>query len=90
MDLEKFGEVMDKVITETDAVMLVEMPAGTQEATVKCNLDIGPVGELYFVLAVIPQVMKKLDDMMESELDRKSFAKAVTEMMYKEMVEDAG
>ena len=48
IDLEKFGEIMDKAITEADAAMLIRMPAGTQEATAQCNLGIGPMGRTVF------------------------------------------
>lgn len=87
-DLEKFSEIMNKAITEADAAMLIRMPAGTQEATVQCNLNIGPAGELYFLLAAIPTTMKKLNDMLKSQLDRESFAKAVCELLYKDMTEE--
>ena len=88
MNLEKFGEIMDKAITEADAAMLIRMPAGTQEATVQCNLGIGPVGELFFLLSAIPATMKKLNDMLEGQLDRESFANAVCELLRKDLMEE--
>ena len=43
MDLDTFGAIMDGVIKDNHVQLLVDMPEGTTEATLKDNTQMGAV-----------------------------------------------
>lgn len=58
MTLEQFGAAMNAIITQRHVQMLIDMPEGTQEPTVKAT-GIGTV-DFYILMAAIRPVFVKI------------------------------
>ena len=41
MDLDSFGEIIDRILEKHKFVMLLTMPEGTQEVQIKDNMGLG-------------------------------------------------
>lgn len=68
LTLEKFGEIVDDILTKNHIQMLVEMPKGTQDVTIIDNTELGPVIHFYILLKALPAVFKKLMEITEINL----------------------
>lgn len=60
LDLDSFGEIMDKFILDNDISLLINMPAGTIEPEIQDNTDMGPVMRLYILLNALVAVVKNV------------------------------
>lgn len=56
MNLDTFGEIMDKFIEQNHIQMLIDIPEGTNEPTVKDNTGCGPVMQFYILLGAIKPI----------------------------------
>lgn len=59
LDLNTFGKMVDEALEGMDVKLLVEMPEGTQDATVTSNVQAG-VLEFYVMLAAIVPLWQKM------------------------------
>lgn len=50
LDLDSFGEIMDKFILENEVGMSIIMPEGTIEPEIQDNTGMGPVMQFYIML----------------------------------------
>lgn len=66
LTLDAFGKAVDEFLTENHVVLMVDMPEGTEEATVKSNVHAGTI-ELYVLLAALEVTVEKLLDEMGRE-----------------------
>ena len=66
LDIDKFGEIMEKIIEKFHVQMLIEMPEGTNEPEIADNIGLGGVVQLYILLAALKPIYK---DMYEKVLD---------------------
>lgn len=62
LDLETFGEIMDDFIRDNDVKMLIELPKGTEEATVTCT-DVSTIDFFVLLAAIRPVFVRVIGDM---------------------------
>lgn len=67
LDLDSFGEIMDKFILENEVGMSIIMPEGTIEPEIQDNTGAGPVMQLYIMLNALGTVVKNVTDLMGIE-----------------------
>lgn len=65
LDLDSFGEIMDKFILDNDISLLINMPAGTIEPEIQDNTGMGPVMQFYIVLNALPRIVTETMDLMK-------------------------
>lgn len=64
LNMDTFGEIIDDFLTKNEVYMLLTMPEGTQDVTVRDNTELGPVGQFYFILAAIVPICKAMQEQM--------------------------
>ena len=64
LDLDSFGEIMDKFILDNDISLLINMPAGTIEPEIQDNIGMGPVMQVYILLNALPRIVTETMDLM--------------------------
>ena len=69
LDLDSFGEIIDKFILDNDISLLINMPAGTIEPEIQGNTGMGTVMQFYIVLNALVAVVKNVTDLMGIEKD---------------------
>lgn len=69
MNLDVFGQAMDKFIKDNNVVLQIKMPAGTITADVQDNLGLGPVVQFYIILNSVETIYKSMLEQMEVEHD---------------------
>lgn len=88
LDLDSFGEIMDRMIEDHRVVLLIEMPAGTTEAEMRTNMPGGGTVELYLLLAAIPTAVRHIADQFRGgSFDGDKIATAICEMLRKDIAE---
>ena len=60
LDMDSFGEIMDKVILENEVWMSIIMPEGTIEPEIQDNTGAGPVMQFYILLNALVAVVKNV------------------------------
>lgn len=60
LDLDTFGEIIEKFLEENEVTMLLTMPKGTQAVQVKDNVNLGPTVQFYIMLNSITTICKEL------------------------------
>lgn len=60
LNIETFGRTMDDFLKQNEVNLLVTLPAGTLEATLKDNTGCGPVIRFYILLWALKAGMKGL------------------------------
>ena len=89
LDLDSFGEIMDKFILDNDISLLINMPAGTIEPEIQDNTDMGPVMRLYILLNALVAVVKNVTDLMGIEKDaREDLVDGILDLVKKDIMEE--
>ena len=60
LNLDNFGDIINRFLTEIDYRMVIRMPEGTQDVSIKDNANSGPVVWLYALIAGLVPVLTKL------------------------------
>lgn len=60
LNIETFGEIMDDLLKQNEVNLLVTLPAGTLEATLRDNTGCGPVIRFYILLWALKAGMKEV------------------------------
>lgn len=60
LNIETFGEIIDDLLKQNEVNLLVTLPAGTLEATLKDNVGCGPVVRFYILLWALKAGMKEV------------------------------
>lgn len=60
LDLDSFGDIVDKFLEENEVEMLLTMPKGTLDVQVKDNVNLGPTVQFYIMLNSITAICKEL------------------------------
>lgn len=90
LDLDTFREIMDDIIKGSDIKLLIEMPEGTQEATVT-GTGIATLDFYIQLNAIIPTLAQVIRDMSgKEELDVEGVLDGVFEMMKHDIIEKLG
>ncbi len=64
LNIDTFGEIMDKFMEDHEVVMLIKLPEGSLEAEVEDNIGLGSVPKFYLML----NGMKTIIDQMMNDL----------------------
>lgn len=86
LTLEKFGEIMDQVLTENEVQMLITLPEGTQEAKLQDNLHLGGVPQFYILLKAVKAAYRNIHDLIDNE-DEEEFVDGMMEMLKQDIME---
>ena len=88
LDLDSFGEIMDKVILENEVWMSIIMPEGTIEPEIQDNTGMGPVMQFYIVLNALVDIVKNVTDLMGIENDaREDLVDGILDLVKKDIME---
>ena len=92
MDIDSFGEIMDKFLKENDIKMLIEMPKGTLKAEVRNNCEMPGVVDLYILLNALPSVSETVFDQIENDnkTNQRDIVHAMMKMVENELIERLG
>lgn len=89
LDLDSFGEIMDKFILENEVGMSIIMPEGTIEPEIQDNTGAGPVMQLYILLNALVAVVKNVTDLMGIEKDaREDLVDGILDLVKKDIMEE--
>lgn len=89
LDLDNFGEIMDKFILENEVGMSIIMPEGTIEPEIQDNTGAGPVMQLYILLNALVAVVKNVTDLMGIEKDaREDLVDGILDLVKKDIMEE--
>lgn len=89
LDLDSFGEIMDKFILENEVGMSIIMPEGTIEPEIQDNTDMGPVMRLYILLNALVAVVKNVTDLMGIEKDaREDLVDGILDLVKRDIMEE--
>lgn len=88
LDLDRFGEIMDKFILENEVGMSIIMPEGTIEPEIQENTGMGPVMQFYILLNALVSVVKNVTDLMGIEKDaREDLVDGILGLVKKDIME---
>ena len=89
LDLDSFGEIMDKVILENEVGMSIIMPEGTIEPEIQDNTGMGPVMQFYILLNALVTVVKNVTDLMGIEKDaREDLVDGILDLVKRDIMEE--
>ena len=89
LDLDSFGEIMDKFILENEVGMSIIMPAGTIEPEIQDNTGMGPVMQFYIMLNALPRIVTETMDLMGIEKDaREDLVDGILDLVKKDIMEE--
>lgn len=89
LDLDSFGEIMDKFILENEVGMSIIMPEGTIEPEIQDNTGMGPVMQLYILLNALVAVVKNVTDLIGIEKDaREDLVDGILDLVKKDIMEE--
>ena len=60
MDLDCFGDMINRILEEHKLVMLLTMPEGTQEVQIKDNMGLGSTVQFFAMLKGIETIIKTM------------------------------
>lgn len=94
LNMDTFGEIMDKFVKDAHVQLLIDMPEGTTKAKLKDNTGMGAVMQFYIILNAVEQIYQDMCEQMQLE-DTDKLADALCEMFdecmkAEEGEEDAG
>lgn len=88
LDMDTFADIMDKYIEDNPIQMLIEMPEGTHEATIRDNTNLGPTVQYYILTQAMKQVFKELMNVVPMEDNGEKFLETVFDMLKNELMEN--
>lgn len=89
LDLDRFGEIMDKFILENEVGMSIIMPEGTIEPEIQDNTGAGPVMRFYILLNALVAVVKNVTDLMGIEKDaREDLVDGILDLVKRDIMEE--
>ena len=89
LDLDSFGEIMNKFILENEVGMSIIMPEGTIEPEIQDNTGMGPVMQLYIVLNALSRIVTETMDLMGIEKDaREDLVDGILDLVKRDIMEE--
>ena len=89
LDLDSFGEIMDKFILENEVGMSIIRPQGTIEPEIQDNTDMGPVMQFYILLNALPRIVTETMDLMGIEKDaREDLVDGILDLVKRDIMEE--
>lgn len=89
MDLEQFGDIIDRVLTDNHVQLLIDMPPGTQAVTLEDTIGLGPVPQFYILLKALPAVFREFSHILKKDCDEK-FIDGLLDLVKEEILEAEG
>lgn len=87
LTIEKFGEIMDGFLQENEIDLLITLPEGSMDPKLQDNAGMGPVVQLYILLAALPVILGKTLAMMQiDESEKESVVDGMLEMVKGELL----
>ena len=88
LDLDSFGEIMDKIILENEVGMSIIMPDGTIEPEIQDNTGAWPVMQFYILLNALVAVVKNVTDLIGIEKDaREDMVDGILDLVKRDIME---
>ena len=90
LDLDTFGDLMDRVIEENQILLNVAIPAGSNDAILKDNTGAGPVMQFYILLSGLVSAGNELRKFAGLEQESDEWAEltdAILDLVRKDLVE---
>lgn len=84
LNIDTFGELMDKHLKDTSWLMMVASEAGEEDVKLKDSIGGGPVLQLYILGLALRHSIKELFSMKQLELDlekKEMFLDAILDMI---------
>lgn len=88
LDLDTFGEIIDEILEESHVQMVIDMPEGTQNVTIKDNIGAGPVLQFYVTLRAFEATFRGFRDLLKEGADE-GFIDALLKMVKDSLMEEA-
>lgn len=89
LDLDSFGEIMDKFILENEVGMSIIMPEGTIEPEIQDNTGMGPVMQFYILLNALSRIVTETMDLMGIEKDaREDLVDGILDLVKRDIMEE--
>ena len=89
LDLDSFGEIMDKFILENEVGMSIIMPEGIIEPEIQDNTGMGPVMQLYILLNVLSRIVTETMDLTGIEKDaREDLVDGILDLVKRDIMEE--
>ncbi|MCD7919487.1 MAG: hypothetical protein LUG45_05340 [Clostridiales bacterium] len=86
LNLDSFGEIIDKFLTDNTVQMTLTMPEGTEEVSVEDNIGLGAVVQFCFLLQAFQSIGKQMAKEMGVDRTGKEWHKCVRTLL--RLVED--
>ena len=64
LDLDSFGDIVDKFLEENEVTILLTMPKGTQTVQVEDNVNLGPTVQFFILLNSITTICKEMRNLL--------------------------
>ena len=81
LDLDSFGDIVNKFLEENEIRMLLTMPKGTQKVQVMDNTRLGPTVQFYIMLNSITTICKELRNDFSIDVASPEWEHAVNVML---------
>ena len=85
LDLDTFGEVMDKFIHENKVGIMVLKEANSDDWKVT-GMEMGAVMDFYIMLNALQPIYLNMLEQMHGEMDAVKLAEALADLMKKDMI----
>ena len=85
LDLDTFGEVMDKFIHENKVGIMVLKEANSDDWKVT-GMEMGAVMDFYIMLNALQPIYLNMLEQMHGEMDAEKLAEALADLMKKDMI----
>lgn len=85
LDIDKFGEIIDRFLEENHVQMLLDMPKGTEDVTITDNIGMGPAVQLYILICAMIKAIMALEKKAGEKLDRE-FVRTILGMVEGEIM----
>lgn len=87
MDLNKFADAMDELITKNHIQLIVDSPEGTQEVTVEDNMHLGGATQFFFLLKAMTPIWKDIYDVLLDHDDNEEVIDGLLKLLKHDMME---
>lgn len=88
MNLETFGEIMDKFIEDYNIQLVVEIPEGSSEPSVIDNTGLGSVMQFYILLSAMEKVIPEVLRMADTDPDKyEQLIDSILELMKEDIMD---
>ena len=81
LDLDTFGDIIDKFLKENEIRMLLTLPEGAQEVQVEDNCGLGPIVQFFIMLNSITAICESMKELLDIDGASPEWADCVDELL---------